>query len=505
VSVLPPWGGVAPTPPPPPAPTASAEATADAGAPVAIRLAGVRKRYGRHLALAGIDLDVAAGSSVALTGANGAGKSTLLNVISGVSPHSSGRVELAGARPGAGHRSSGLVLGVLNHAAMLYDRLTGRENLALHATLRGLPTERIDEVLAQVDLTAAAARPVRTYSHGMRKRLSLARLLLHDPEVLVLDEPFSGLDAASCDRLAGVIASLRGTRTIVFSTHDAERAHALADRVLVLDGGRIAAEYAPPGVPTPAASRPLTAPDDPAARPAARWRRDRTAPASPLARFALATLAMLRKDVLIETRARSVSTAMLVLAGLLAVVLGMAFEPLATDPAVLSGALWVLITFAVMHGLSRSFDAEFEDDALKGLLLTGADPAALYLGKVISTTLFLLLVSLASIGLISVFFAAPALLEALPGLLTLVALAAVGLTAVGGVVTVMARHSTLGETLLPLLFLPLVVPVLLAGIASVPVLLETGSLDPAWLRVLVAYDVGMLVATTVFFEHLLEG
>jgi heme exporter protein B len=112
---------------------------------------------------------------------------------------------------------------------------------------------------------------------------------------------------------------------------------------------------------------------------------------------------------------------------------------------------------------------------------------------------------LTAVGLISVFFAAPALWQALPGLLALVALASVGLTAVGGVVTVIARHSELGETLLPLLFLPLVVPVLLAGIASVPLLLETGSLDAGWLRVLIAFDVGMLVATTVFFEHLLEG
>jgi heme exporter protein B len=187
------------------------------------------------------------------------------------------------------------------------------------------------------------------------------------------------------------------------------------------------------------------------------------------------------------------------------VVLGMAFEPLANDPAVLSGALWVLITFAALHGLARSFDAEFHDDALRGLLLTGADPAAIYLGKVLGTAIFLLGVALASVGLISLFFGAPALLGALPGLLLLIALAALGLTAVGGLTTVMARHSGLGETLLPLLLLPLVVPVLLAGVASVPVLLETGRLDPGWLRVLLAYDVGMLVATTAFFEHLLEG
>ncbi|MFU8888836.1 MAG: ATP-binding cassette domain-containing protein [Trueperaceae bacterium] len=465
--------------------------------PAAITLGAVAKRYGRHLALDRVDLRIDAGTTVALTGANGAGKSTLLGLISGTVSPSSGRVTLAGARPGDGSRARGRILGVLHHRTMLYDRLTGSENLRLHATVRGLPLGRVDAVLAQVDLGDAAHRPVATYSHGMRKRLSLARLLLHEPAVLLLDEPFAGLDAASQERLAQIVEGLRGRHTIVFSTHDLPRAAALADRVLTLAAGRIADDR--PTEVQPGSERPAVeaaahpAPFAPAARAAA------------VAGFVRTVAAMLTKDLRIESRARSVSTAMLMLAGLLAVVLGMAFEPLANDPAVLSGALWVLITFAALHGLARSFDAEFHDDALRGLLLTGADPAAIYLGKVLGTATFLFGVALASVGLISLFFGAPALLGALPGLLLLIALAALGLTAVGGLTTVMARHSGLGETLLPLLLLPLVVPVLLAGVASVPVLLETGRLDPGWLRVLLAYDVGMLVATTAFFEHLLEG
>ena len=461
---------------------------------MAIELESVTKRYGRHLVVNGVDLRIEAGTSVVLTGPNGAGKSTLLNLIAGLTSLTSGKVTLAEKSRGDGIRGRGQVLGVLSHAGMLYDRLSGRENLQLHARIRGLPAVRVDSVLAQVDMLDAAERPVRTYSHGMRKRLSLARLLLHEPAVLVLDEPFSGLDAASQERLSHVLGSLRGRHTIIFSTHDPARAHAHADRVLTLDSGRIVDDRATGGIVR--AHRPTVA---------ATLGQVSATRRSSAASFVIATLEMLRKDVLIEARGRSASTAMLMLAGLLAVVLAMAFEPLATDPAVLSGALWVLITFAVMHGLARSFDAEFHDDALKGLLLSGADPAALYLGKVLSTALFLVAVALASIGLIAVFFSAPALIGALPGLLVLVGLAAVGLTAVGGLVSVMARHASLGETLLPLLFLPLVVPVLLAGVASVPVLLETGTLDPGWLRVLVAFDVGMLVATTVFFEHLWEG
>jgi heme exporter protein A len=477
-------------PGPPPSPPGPVDQVV--AAPQAIELRGVSKRFGRQRALARVDFSVRAGTSVVITGPNGAGKSTLLNVISGLASPTAGSVALAGLRPGDGSRGHGRVLGVLDHTGMHYDRLSGRENLRLHATLRGLPASSVEALLTRVDLTHAADRPVSEYSHGMRKRLALARVLLHDPPVLILDEPFSGLDAASQERLSGVLESLRGRHTIVFSTHDLARAHAHADRVLTLAGGRIVSDRwlaggggrAPPGD----LARPTTTP-----------------PQSAVARFARTAVAMLRKDLLVEARGRSVSTAMLMLSGLLAVVLGMAFEPLATDPAVLSGALWVLITFTALHGLARSFDAEFTDHALQGIVLTGADPAAVYLGKVVANALLLVVGALASIVLIAVFFGTPSLAAALPGLVVLVGLAALGLATVGGVVTVLARHSRLGETLLPLLLLPLVVPVLLAGVATVPVLLETGSLDPGWLRVLVAYDVGMLAATTMLFEHLLEA
>ena len=326
-------------------PPAAPPLESGAPAPPAIELASVTKRYGRHLVLGNLDLRIAAGTSVVLTGPNGAGKSTLLGLIAGRTSPTSGRVTLDGAGDGVGPRSRGRVLGMLGHTGMLYDRLSGRENLRLHARLRALPAERVEAVLVQVDMQAAADRPVHTYSHGMRKRLSLARVLLHDPAVLVLDEPFSGLDSQSQDRLARVIESLRPTHTIVFSTHDTARAFAHADRVLTLDGGRIVEDRLIEGV---ASGLPAGATTVGQLQAPSR---------SAIGRFATAALAMLGKDLRIEARGRAASTAMLMLVGLLAVVLGMAFEPLATDSAVLSGALWVLITFAALHGLARSFDA----------------------------------------------------------------------------------------------------------------------------------------------------
>jgi heme exporter protein B len=195
----------------------------------------------------------------------------------------------------------------------------------------------------------------------------------------------------------------------------------------------------------------------------------------------------------------------LVLAGLLAMVLAMAFEPLAGNSRAVSGILWVLVVFTALHGLARSFDADFRDDALKGLLLTGADPAGVYLGKVASTAALLLAVALAAVAGIAVLFTTPSLLQVLPVLVGVIALAVVGLAALGATVTVLAHHSQLGETLLPLLLLPLAVPVLLAGVESAAALLEAGVVDSGWLRVLIFYAVGMIAASMMTFEYAVEG
>ena len=481
-----------PAPPAGLSPQQAGQPSRPSAAPPAIRLSGVSKCYGERFALRSIDLDIAAGSTTVLLGPNGAGKSTLLGAVSGLTSPTEGEVAVPGRRTsGSGARGQGM--GVVTHKTMLYDRLTGRENLELHATLGGLSGERIGAVLELVGLQQAAEREVAEYSHGMRKRLALARALLQEPEVLVLDEPFSGLDPASQERLSQILDSLHST-TVLFATHDTGKAAAHGHRLLTLEEGSIVADSCQ----TEACGAEVATAPSPTASVSAGL-------TGGLVRFLRTAWLVLGKDLTVEVRARSVSSAMLVFAGLLATVLGMAFEPLAGDPRVIGGVLWVLITFSVMQGLARSFDSDFQDDALRGLVLSGADPGAIYLGKIVSNTLFLVLVSIVSLGLIGVFFGAPELLSIFPGLLALISLAGVGLTAVGGILTVISRHSKLGESLLPILFLPLVVPVLLAGIGSMPILLEAGTLDGGWLRVLIFYAIGMIVATTAFFEYLLEA
>jgi heme exporter protein A len=445
----------------------------------ALRLDGVSLTYREVRALDDVTLHIPTGSTVAVMGANGAGKSSLLAVAAGLVRPTAGVVAVQGAPAERG---------VLTHRAMLYDGLTGRENLLLHARLRGLPVGQVATVLEQAGLAADADRPAGALSHGMRKRLALARVLLHDPAVLLLDEPFTGLDADSQERLALLLEQVHGSKTVLLSTHDMDRALDHADRVVQLDRGRVVSDeplerWNDIGQSTPA---PKIATGRPVGVLPTAWN-------------------VFRKDLTVELRTRAVSTAVLVLAGLLAMVLAMAFEPLAGNSRAVSGILWVLVVFTALHGLARSFDADFRDDALKGLLLTGADPAGVYLGKVASTAALLLAVALAAVAGIAVLFTTPSLLQVLPVLVGVIALAVVGLAALGATVTVLAHHSQLGETLLPLLLLPLAVPVLLAGVESAAALLEAGVVDSGWLRVLIFYAVGMIAASMMTFEYAVEG
>jgi heme ABC exporter ATP-binding subunit CcmA len=204
---------------------------------------GLRRDFAGVPVLAGVDLTVDAGEVVVLLGSNGAGKTTLLRVLATLLRPSGGRLTLFGEdasrRPPAARRR----LGYVGHESACYPDLTGRENLEFHADLHGVPepARRIDELLGWAGLEDAARRPVRVYSRGMVQRLALARAFLHGPELLLLDEPFSGLDPAAVGRLEAMLGELRrGGHAIVLSTHDLDRVAGIATRVAMLHRGRIA-------------------------------------------------------------------------------------------------------------------------------------------------------------------------------------------------------------------------------------------------------------------------
>ncbi len=200
------------------------------------------KSFGRKAVLRTIDLHVPAGQSVALFGPNGAGKTTLIRIIAGLSKASSGRVLLGGVdlqRAGAGLRR---YVGVVSHNPLVYDSLTGEENLRFFGRLYDVPNlaQRVDEVLERVGLRARRRDVVRTYSRGMVQRLAIGRAILHDPPILLLDEPDTGLDQQAADMLRSLLVELgSGDRTVLLTTHNLDRGIEWADRALILNGGRV--------------------------------------------------------------------------------------------------------------------------------------------------------------------------------------------------------------------------------------------------------------------------
>lgn len=217
--------------------------------PVLLHGAGVEKRFGRVSALRGIDFEIKAGDSISILGANGAGKSTLLRILAGLSRPSTGRFEAR--REGATGSVEILTraalrgeVGYVGHATLVYGELTARENLVFAARLHGARHERdhVDAVLADVGLQDVADRRAGTFSRGMAQRLAIARAIVHDPQVLLLDEPFTGLDETSAERLSTQLSSLReGGRTLILVTHDPRRAVELSERALILHHGEIRA------------------------------------------------------------------------------------------------------------------------------------------------------------------------------------------------------------------------------------------------------------------------
>lgn len=213
--------------------------SAPAGGAWAVEVVGVTKAFDHRPVLRGVTLRVRAGETVAVLGANGSGKSTLLRVIATLLRPTRGTVSLFG-QPADGRPDLRRRIGLVPHESLLYDALTVEENLRFFAGLYGLPDHRVEAVLDHAALRPLAARRARVLSRGQRQQVNLARALLHDPALLILDEPFTGLDVEAADRLMGLLRDGRARdRTLVLTTHDLAEARALATGVTVLSDGRV--------------------------------------------------------------------------------------------------------------------------------------------------------------------------------------------------------------------------------------------------------------------------
>ncbi|HEU4978850.1 MAG TPA: ABC transporter ATP-binding protein [Solirubrobacteraceae bacterium] len=205
----------------------------------AIELDGLTRRYGERVALDRLTLDVPAGATVVVFGPNGAGKTTLLRVLATLlRPHGGGARILGHAIPDEGWAVRGRI-GLLGHEPLLYRDLTARENLGYHARLHRIPDaqRRIDGLLERVGLSGRGEDRVHTYSRGMVQRLAVCRAVLHEPEVLLLDEPRANLDPAAAELVEPLIGAASG-RTRVVTSHDPAGGLAEADIALGLRGGR---------------------------------------------------------------------------------------------------------------------------------------------------------------------------------------------------------------------------------------------------------------------------
>jgi ABC-type multidrug transport system ATPase subunit len=198
---------------------------------------GLIKQFGRFAALRGVDAEFDAGRFHVILGDNGAGKTTLLRALAGLAHPTRGTISILGKSP----RESCREIGYMAHPSLLYDEMSGLENLRYFARLYGIfGDSRCEQAIRAVGLDPALTRPVGHYSQGMRQRMSLARAILHDPKILLLDEPFSNVDAHSAQEMVGLLKGMRDAgKTIFVVTHQAALLEGAADEFVWMHAGQI--------------------------------------------------------------------------------------------------------------------------------------------------------------------------------------------------------------------------------------------------------------------------
>lgn len=462
---------------------------------------GLGRRYGRRWVLRGLDLDLPSGSITAVVGPNGAGKTTLLKLLAGLDRPQEGQVLLAGRAILEARERRGAI-GLVTHQPRLYPQLSPLELLRFHARIHGLRPRApaLAAILDAQGLTPWAHRPARTLSRGLAQRLALARALLPDPVVLLLDEPFTGLDpAAAADLAAGLRAARAAGKAILLTTHDLERLPGLADGLLALRAGRAvwrgpidgwdaddlrsayALWVAPPASPEAGAAEAASpvGRQAPAASPVRQPEAAFSMPPAP--GFGRTVLALVHKDLLVETRGREALLPALVF-GLVVTVVFQFGLPRGLDglAAGAAGALWVALLFAAVLAQGRGLAAEQEAGGLLGLRAAPVDLGAVFVARWLTTWLTCAVMLLALLPAFVVWLGLPAARAPALGAVALLGLA--GWCAIGTLVAVLGASSRARETLLPLLGFPLALPLLLPCVQASNLILEgaaLGAMAPA--------------------------
>ena len=446
------------------------------------------KRYGRVAALRQVDIEIAPGERVALLGPNGAGKTTLLRLLSTLARPTAGQLLVQGYDA---RRQAGAIRGLVSlvgHRPFLYDELTAAENLRFRGRLHGvtdLPI-RVGAMLGLVGLAERANQPTGTLSRGQQQRLAIAQALLTDPALLLLDEPDTGLDASGRAVLEQLLDPASG-RTIVFSTHDREWAQRVASRTITLRDGRVAGEITTPG-----------------ARPALAGTGREHLPARPPRPALVAPIgAIVARELLSEYRRRDTLVSLVVFSLLVLLVFDFAFDVRTADVPLLGpGLLWVTFIFAGVLAFNRSFSQEEDRGTLTGLLLAPVDRAAIYLGKLLVSSISLLLVEAVTTAVFAGFFNPR--VQPLP-LIGALLLGTLGFAAVGTLFAAMSANTRAREVLLPVLLFPVSVPVLIAAVqATATAFGASASAAHPWLGLIASYDAIFLAVSFAVFDFVLE-
>jgi heme exporter protein CcmB len=474
-----------------------------------VRFDAVTVDVGRSRILSRVSLTCRAGTITGLFGANGAGKTTLLRLASARLRPSRGAVVYGTAGRAATAAVRGRI-GWLGHDPGLYPELSAEENLRFFAELHAVADveARVASGLRRASLAERAADPIGGFSRGMRQRIGLERALIGAPRLVLLDEPFTGLDEASSRALVERLAELKAAGAIVIlSTHDPGRIAPLIDVAVVLQSGRLAATL--PGGPDLA--RQLADPatltahgSQPSAVEVAETALPRVADAEPgLGRFLRTAWLVARKDAVVELRSRELVLTTLFFAVVAVLVFAFALvkdgEAPRDTPA---GVLWVTLLFAGTLALGRAFDREQAHQTLTALLSAPVDRAAIYVGKVLGLVALLALVLAVLVPLVAFLFQAP--LWRQPGLFAAsIAAGVAGIVTVGSLFAAMLVRTRSRDVLLPVLLYPMVVPVLLAGVRSTASVLQPVP-DVAgatmWLSILVSYDAVFVTLALWLFD-----
>ena len=308
----------------------------------------------------GVNAEFDAGKFHVILGDNGAGKTTLLRALAGLAHPTRGEISILGKTPHEASRE----IGYMAHPSLLYDEMSGMENLRYFARLYDIAGDgRCQQVIRAVGLDPELSRPVGKYSQGMRQRMSLARAILHDPKILLLDEPFSNVDVHSAREMVGLLKGMRDAgKTIFVVTHQAALLEGVADEFVWMQAGQIVDR-------TNHLARDLN---------------QAMSGGGTMSSFWSITLATLTKDIRLEWRSKDALNAMLFFSLLVVVIFVFSFDPLAEESRhIVGGLVWVAFLFAAVVALNQTWARELRNQVLDAYRVSPAPATALFLAKVL--------------------------------------------------------------------------------------------------------------------------